>query len=65
MLHMPKRVFVNDKAITYKLKFFDTCRFMPSKSLDLVDNLSESNNKDCKTCMDRKKRSDQNVNLLG
>ena len=52
---MPKRVFVNDKAITYKLKFFDTCRFMPSKSSDLVDNLSESNNKDCKTCMDRKK----------
>ena len=27
---------------------------MQSKLSDLVDNLSESNNKDCKTCMDRK-----------
>ena len=37
---------------------------MPSKLSDLVDNLSEINNKDCKTCLE-KKRSDQNVNLLG
>ena len=43
-----------DKTITYKLKFIDTCRFMWSKLLDLVDNLSEINNKDCKTCMERK-----------
>ena len=27
---------------------------MQSKLLDLVDNLSETNNKDCKTCMERK-----------
>ena len=27
---------------------------MPSKLSDLVDNLSEINNKDCKTCMERK-----------
>ena len=27
---------------------------MPSKLADLVDNLSEINNKDCKTCMERK-----------
>ena len=44
----------NDKPITYKLKFIDACRFMRSKLSDLVDNLSEINNKDCKTCMERK-----------
>ena len=27
---------------------------MPSKLSDLVDNLSEINNKDCKTCIERK-----------
>ena len=32
----------------------DTCRFMPSKLSNLVDNLSEINNKDCKTCIERK-----------
>ena len=42
------------KTITYKIKFIDTCRFMQSKLSDLVDNLSEINNKDCKTCMERK-----------
>ena len=45
----------NDKTITYKIKFIDSCRFMPSKLSDLVDNLSEINNKDCKTCTKRKK----------
>ena len=44
----------NDKAITYKWKFIDTCRFMRSKLSDLVDNLSEIDNKNCKTCMERK-----------
>ena len=34
---------------------------MQSKLSDLVDNLSEIDNKDCKTCMERK---NQNVNLL-
>ena len=42
------------KRITYKIKFIDSCRFMPSKLSNLVDNLSEINNKDCKTCMERK-----------
>ena len=28
---------------------------MPSKLTDLVDNLSEINNKDCKKCIERKK----------
>ena len=49
-----KKEHDNDKTITYKIKFVDTCRFMPSKLSDLVDNLSEINNKDCKTCMERK-----------
>ena len=42
------------KKITYELKFIDSYRFMQSKLSDLVDNLSEINNKDCKTCMERK-----------
>ena len=45
----------NDKTITYKLKSIDTCRFMQSKLSDLVDNLSEINNKNCKRCMEKKK----------
>ena len=45
----------NNKTITYKIKFVDTCRFMSSKLSDLVDNLSEINNIDCKTCIERKK----------
>ena len=44
----------NDKTITYKIKFVDICRFMPSKLSILVDKLSEINNKDCKTCIERK-----------
>ena len=42
------------ETITYKIKFIDTCRFMPSKLSNLVDNLSVINNKDCKKCMERK-----------
>ena len=45
----------NDKTITYKLKFLDTCRFRLSKLLDLVDNMSKINNKDGKICIERKK----------
>ena len=39
---------------SHKLKVIDSCRFMRSKLSDLVDNLSEINNKACKTCMERK-----------
>ena len=49
-----KKEHDNGKTITYKLKFIDSCRFMRSKLSDLVDNLSEINNKNCKTCMERK-----------
>ena len=44
----------NDKTITYKIKLVDSCRLMPSKLSNLVDNLSEINYKDCKTCIERK-----------
>ena len=50
-----KKEHDNNKTVTYKLKFFDTFRFMQSKLSDLVDNLSEISNKDCKTCIERKK----------
>ena len=50
-----KKKHDNDKTVTYKIQFVHTCRFMPSKLSDLFDNLSEINNKDCKTCMKRKK----------
>ena len=44
----------NDKAITYKLKFNDSFRFMSTSLSDLVDNLSEiyskkSKDKNCKS----------------
>ena len=47
------------ETITYKIKFIDSCRFMPSKLLSLADNLSEINNKDFKTCMERKNISSE------
>ena len=43
------------ETITYKIKFIDSCRYMQSKLSNLVDNLSEINNKDCKTCIESKK----------
>ena len=44
----------NGETITYKIRFLDSCRFMSSKLSDLVDNLSEINSKDSKTCKERK-----------
>ena len=37
---------------------------MQNKLSDLADNLSEINNKDCKKMHRKKKKLDQNVNLL-
>ena len=34
-----------DKTVIYKLKFIDSYRFMQDSLLNLVDNLSETNNK--------------------
>ena len=36
-----KKELANSKTITYKMKFIDSFRFMPSKLSSLVDNLSE------------------------
>ena len=36
-----KKEHNNSETMTYKIMFFDTCRFMSSKLSDLVDNLSE------------------------
>ena len=44
----------NSKKITYKLKFIDSYRFMQSKLSDLVDKLSEINQKECSDCMESK-----------
>ena len=54
---MPIKKEDNDdnKVITNKIKFIDSCRFMQSTLSDLVDNLSEINNKDCKECKERSK----------
>ena len=54
----------NGKTVKYKIKFIYSCRLMAGKLSDHVDNLSEINNKDCKTCMEGK-ISNQNVILLG
>ena len=57
-----KKELDNDKTIIYKLKFIDSCRFMPTPLSSLVDNLSEINKKECKKCM-RKIILNQNVSL--
>ena len=43
-----KKEHDNGKTTTYKLKFIDSCRFMQSSLSNLVDNLSEINNKEPK-----------------
>ena len=45
----------NGEVITYKLKFFDSYRFMQTSLSNLVDNLSEGYDKECKKCKERKK----------
>ena len=45
----------DNKVITNKIKFIDSCKFMQSTLSDLVDNLSEINNKDCRECKERNK----------
>ena len=40
----------------YKAKFVDSYRFMQSELSNLIDNLSGSNNMECKSCMERKKK---------
>ena len=51
-----KENYEDGKIITYKIKFINSCRFMESTLSNLADKLSEINNKDCKKCMERKKK---------
>ena len=50
-----KKKLDNTKTITYKLKFFDSFRFMPTSLSRLVDNLSEIYKKECKECEEKRK----------
>ena len=43
-----KKEHDNGKTATYKLKFIDSCRFVQDSLSNLVDNLSEINNKEPK-----------------
>ena len=47
-----KKEHDNGKTTTYKLKFIDSCSFMQSSLSNLVDNLSEINNKERNKFMD-------------
>ena len=47
-----KKEHDHGKTTTYKLKFIDSCRFMQSSLSNLVDNLSEINNKKPNKFMD-------------
>ena len=44
-----------NETVTYKLKFIDTLRFMRDSLATRVDNFSEINHKECKTCLEKKK----------
>ena len=50
---VPIKKETNNKTIIYKLKFIDSFRFMSASLSNLVDNLSEINKKECKTCMEK------------
>ena len=55
-----KKELDNGKTITYKIKFFDTFRFMSISLLRLVDKLSEISSEEC-----REKIVNLSVILLG
>ena len=50
----------NNKTITYKLKFIDPFRFMPSSLSDLVDSTSGIfNSIECKSCIEKLKTNSE------
>ena len=59
-----KKEHDNSRTITYKLKFIDSYRLMPSKLSDLVDNLSEIFIMECIKCMERKKLNQNAISLV-
>ena len=48
-----KKENIDRKITTYKIKFIDSYRFTERSLANLVDNLSEVNNKDSKRCMEK------------
>ena len=50
-----KKELDNGKIVTYRLKFIHNNRFMLTSLSDLVDNLSEIFQKECKSCNGKKK----------
>ena len=60
-----KKEFDNGKPIAYKIRFIDSYRFMSTSLSNLVNNLSEINNKECKLCIERKKKLNKNAIFLG
>ena len=58
-----KKEYDNGKTTTYKLKFIDSFRFMPTSLSEIVDNTSGIfNSIECKSCIE--KVTIQNVVLL-
>ena len=51
-----KKENYNGKKITCKLNFINSYRFMSSPLSNLVDNLSGFYDKECKKCVERKKK---------
>ena len=54
-----EKIKENNKLITCKLKFIDSCRFVNASLSNLTDNLSEIDKKDCKSCKERKNITSQ------
>ena len=48
-----KKELDNGKTTTYKVKFFDSFRFMSSKLSELINNLSEIYSKEWRRCKER------------
>ena len=59
-----KKELDSSKAVTYKLKFIDSFRFISSKLSDLINNLSEIYSEECRRCKERKKIKSV-CNLIG
>ena len=49
-----KKEHDNGETAIYKIKFIDSNRFMQGKLSDHIDNLFVTNDKECKSCMERK-----------
>ena len=56
----------NGKTITYKLRFIDSFRFMPTSLSELVDNMSGNfNSIECKSCTENNKCEECKILIEG